>query len=58
LDAQCGATIDNPITTEKTLQGLAGVCEVGLFNNICDMVILAGNDGIETLTKSDGRLSS
>jgi len=58
LDAQCGATIDNPIATEKTLQGLAGVCEVGLFNNICDMVILAGNDGIKTLTKSDGRLSS
>lgn len=48
LDLQCGATLDQPIITEAKLLSLAGVCEVGLFNNICDTVIMASERGIET----------
>ena len=48
LDLQCGATLDQPIIAESKLLSLAGVCEVGLFNNICDTVIMASERGIET----------
>lgn len=48
LDLQCGATLNQPIIAESKLLSLAGVCEVGLFNNICDTVIMASEQGIET----------
>jgi len=53
VDAQTGATIDNPVETERRLLAIAGVVQVGLFNGICDVVILAKNDGVEVLTKQD-----
>jgi ribose 5-phosphate isomerase A len=53
VDAQTGATIDNPVETERRLLSIAGVVQVGLFNGICDVVILAKNDGVEVLTKQD-----
>lgn len=48
LDLQCGATLNQPIIAESKLLSLAGVCEVGLFNNICDTVIMASERGVET----------
>lgn len=56
LDLMCGATIDEPQSIEVSLQHIPGVVEVGLFVDMCDVVILAGNDGVETFIKPDGRL--
>jgi ribose 5-phosphate isomerase A len=52
-DAQTGATITNPVETEAALLALAGVVQVGLFNNMCDVVVMASGDGITVLTKQD-----
>ena len=51
LDLQCGPTLNDSLSAEARLLSLAGVCEVGLFNNICDIVIVASEHGIETLHK-------
>jgi len=52
-DAHAGATIDNPVEAETALLALAGVVQVGLFNNMCDVVVMASGDGITVLTKQD-----
>jgi ribose 5-phosphate isomerase len=36
---------------------IAGVVQVGLFNEMCDAVILANNDGVELLVNQNGRLA-
>jgi ribose 5-phosphate isomerase len=36
---------------------IAGVVQVGLFNEMCDAVILANNDGVELLVNENGRLA-
>ena len=40
----------------KANEELAGVVEVGLFCDMCDVVILAGDGGVETIIKEGGRL--
>ena len=55
-DAHTGPKISNPIMTESDILQIAGVVQVGLFNNMCDAVVLAGGDGIETFVNSNGRL--
>ena len=53
VDAQTGPTISNPSQTEAELLHIAGVVQVGLFTNMCDVVILAGADGVSVLEKED-----
>jgi ribose 5-phosphate isomerase A len=55
-DAHTGPKISNPIETESEILQIAGVVQVGLFNNMCDAVVLAGGDGIQTFVNSNGRL--
>lgn len=55
-DANTGPTILDPVSTESDLLNIAGVVQVGLFNNMCDAVILAGKNGIETLLNPVGNL--
>ena len=57
-DAQTGPTISNPIQLENDILHIAGVVQVGLFNDMCDAVVLAGSNGVTTHFRSDGRLSS
>ena len=56
LDLQCGASIEDPRTSEAALLSIAGVCEVGLFIDICDLVIMAAEGGIKTFSKAGSRL--
>lgn len=56
-DAHTGPTISNPIETEKMILNIAGVVQVGLFNNMCDAVVLAGANGVTTHFRANGRLS-
>ena len=56
-DAHTGPTISDPERCESDLLQIAGVVQVGLFNNMCDAVVLASDGGIETIVKPDGRLS-
>ncbi|MBT7262581.1 MAG: ribose-5-phosphate isomerase RpiA [Euryarchaeota archaeon] len=55
-DAHCGPTIQDPIGMEKVILNIAGVVQVGLFNNMCDVVVLAGANGVETFVNPNGRL--
>lgn len=52
-DAHTGPTLTHPEETERTLLNLAGVVQVGLFNNMCDVVVLASSDGVSVLEKGD-----
>ena len=56
LDCSFGPTISDPISLERAISDIPGVVEVGLFVGICDAVIVASNEGIEELIKSDGRI--
>ena len=53
VDARTGPTIVDPVKTERELLAIAGVVQVGLFNNMCDVVVMASNDGVRVLTKED-----
>jgi len=55
-DAHCGPKLNDPITLEIEILQIAGVVQVGLFNNMCDAVVLANTDGIEILINPKGRL--
>lgn len=55
-DAHCGPNLSNPCETEMDVLKIAGVVQVGLFNEMCDAVILANNDGVELLVNQNGRL--
>ena len=55
-DAHTGPTIIDPISTEIDILQIAGVVQVGLFNNMCDAVVLAGKNGVETFLNPNGRL--
>jgi len=57
-DAHTGSTITDPIEMENKILNIAGVVQVGLFNNMCDAVVLAGANGVTTLYRSNGRLTS
>ena len=56
IDCDFGGAIDDPSTLESEILSIAGVVEVGLFCDMCDAVILAGEDRVETLVKNGGRL--
>lgn len=56
LDCRFGPTISDPKSLEIAISDNLGVVEVGLFVGICDAVIMASNDGIEELIKSEGRI--
>ena len=51
VDAATGPAITNPKLTESDLLDIAGVVQVGLFNDMCDVVILASSGGVKTLIK-------
>ena len=51
VDARTGPTIVDPVKTERELLAIAGVVQVGLFNNMCDVVVMASKDGVRVLTK-------
>ena len=51
-DAHTGASMTDPEATETALLALAGVVQVGLFNNMCDVVVLASSSGVKTLEKN------
>ena len=55
-DAHTGPTIDDPLSAEADILLIAGVVQVGLFNNMCDAVVLAGTKGVETVINPNGRL--
>ena len=57
-DAETGPIISNPIELENEILNVAGVVQVGLFNNMCDAVVLAGSNGVSTHFRTNGRLSS
>ena len=52
LDCHVGANITEPLTLERNLLNLAGVAQVGLFNNMCDAVYLATEAGVRVLRKN------
>ncbi len=52
-DAHTGPTLTHPEETERKLLNLAGVVQVGLFNNMCDVVVLASSNGVSVLEKGD-----
>ena len=53
IDAQTGPSIDDPKDTERVLLNIAGVVQVGLFIDMCDVVVLASGTGVSVLTKND-----
>lgn len=55
-DAHCGPSITQPKVMESEILNIAGVVQVGLFNDMCDVVVLAGSNGVETLVNPNGRL--
>ena len=55
-DAHMGPTITEPVALEAAILNIAGVVQVGLFNGMCDAVVLAGADGVETIINPNGRL--
>ena len=56
LDCPFGPTISNPESLEREISAISGVVDVGLFVGICDAVVMASSDGVETLVKPGGRL--
>ena len=57
-DAHTGPKISDPSSLETQILQIAGVVQVGLFNNMCDAVVLAGSDGVQTILNPKGRLNS
>jgi len=55
-DAHIGPSINDPVSTEANILNVAGVVQVGLFNNMCDAVVLASGNGVQTLMNPKGRL--
>ena len=51
-DAFTGPSIDDPISLEQDILHLAGVVQVGIFTNMCHVVVLAKDSGVEVLMNS------
>lgn len=49
IDLNLGATIENPVAFGQELDHIVGVVEHGLFNQMVDKVIVAGQDGVKVL---------
>ena len=56
-DAHCGPKLNEPEELEVDILKIAGVVQVGLFNNMCDAVVLAKNSGVETIINPNGRMA-
>ena len=56
-DAHCGPKLNEPEELEINILKIAGVVQVGLFNNMCDAVVLAKNSGVETIINPNGRMA-
>jgi len=56
LDAHFGPNIDAPLDLESALKEIAGVVEVGLFNEMADIVVLADPDGCQMIRKDQARI--
>lgn len=52
VDAHTGSTLSDPLEMERTILNIAGVVQVGLFINMCDVVVLASDDGVVVLEKA------
>jgi ribose 5-phosphate isomerase A len=52
VDVHTGPTISNPLEMERMILNIAGVVQVGLFINMCDVVVLASSDGVVVLEKA------
>ena len=57
-DAHCGPNLSQPVELEIEILKIAGVVQVGLFNNMCDAVVLARKSGVETIINPDGRITN
>ena len=55
-DAHCGPNLRQPVALEVDILKIAGVVQVGLFNNMCDVVVLAKKSGVETIINPNGRI--
>tara|TARA_B100000945_G_C20322688_1_gene568460 strand:+ start:364 stop:1071 length:708 start_codon:yes stop_codon:yes gene_type:complete len=55
-DAHCGPKITDPVHLEIEILKIAGVVQVGLFNNMCDVVVLAKDSGVEIKINPNGRI--
>ena len=56
-DAHCGPKLNEPEELEVDILKIAGVVQVGLFNNMCDAVVRAKNSGVETIINPNGRMA-
>ena len=52
VDAHTGPTINDPAKRETEVLNIAGVVQVGLFINMCDVVVLASDEGVVILEKA------
>ena len=57
-DAHCGPKIKDPRNLEVNILKIAGVVQVGLFNNMCDVVVLAKDSGVEIKINPNGRIAN
>lgn len=57
-DAHCGPKIKDPTNLEVNILKIAGVVQVGLFNNMCDVVVLAKDSGVEIKINPNGRIAN
>ena len=55
-DAHCGPKLKEPEELEIDILKIAGVVQVGLFNKMCDVVVLAKKSGVETMINPNGRI--
>ena len=56
---KCGSTSIQKsleINQEIDILKIAGVVQVGLFNKMCDVVVLAKKSGVETIVNPNGRI--
>lgn len=51
VDAHTGSTLNDPVAVEQAILSIAGVVQVGLFTDMCDVVVMASPDGVATLIK-------
>lgn len=57
-DAHCGPNLRQPEGLEIDILKIAGVVQVGLFNKMCDVVVLAKKSGVETIINPNGRITN
>jgi ribose 5-phosphate isomerase A len=52
VDAHTGPTLNDPVAVEQAVLSIAGVVQVGLFTDMCDVVVMASPEGVATLVNS------